>query len=77
MYNPKHHRPTPMTVAEKLSAGGLISLRKDFCGWAGICAVSAYREVREGRLRVTKIGRKTMVAATDALAWRDRMRGVA
>jgi hypothetical protein len=66
-----------LTVAEKLAAGGLLSLRKEFCSWAWMCPVTAYKEIPEGRLKVVKIGRKTMVAAQDALAYSDALRGIA
>jgi hypothetical protein len=67
----------PLTIEQKLSSGALLSLRREFCHWAGICAVTAYKEKSEGRLKVVKVGRKTMVAAADAIAWRDNKRGVA
>jgi hypothetical protein len=42
----------------------------DFCHWAGgICRSFAYEEVKRGRLRLTKIGRKTVVTVEDAKAW--------
>jgi hypothetical protein len=41
---------TSLTVVEKLAAGGLLSLRKEFCSWAGMCPVTAYKEISEGRL---------------------------
>jgi hypothetical protein len=42
----------------------------DFCYWAGgICRSFAYEEVKRGRLRLTKIGRKTVVTLDDAKAW--------
>jgi hypothetical protein len=68
---------TSLTVAEKLAAGGLLSLRGEFCSWAGMCPVTAYKEISEGRLKVVKVGRKTMVAAQDAIAYRDALRGIA
>ena len=67
----------PLTIEQKLSSGALLSLRREFCRWAGMCPVTAYKEVSEGRLKVIKVGRKTMVAAPDAIAWRDLKRGVA
>jgi hypothetical protein len=67
----------PLTIEQKLASGALLGLRREFCRWAGLCPTTAYREISEGRLRVIKVGRKTMVAAPDALAWRDRKRGVA
>jgi hypothetical protein len=39
-----------------------------------MCAVTAYKAISEGRLKVVKIGRKTMVTADDAIAFRDALR---
>jgi hypothetical protein len=72
MYN-----STPLTIEQKLASGALLSLRREFCRWAGICPVPAYKEISEGRLKVIKVGRKAMVAAPDAIAWRDNKRGIA
>jgi hypothetical protein len=46
----------------------------DFCEVFGIGLTVAYQEIRAGRLRVFKVGRKTMVAAEDGFAWRDAYR---
>jgi hypothetical protein len=40
-----------------------------FCIWAGIGRSQAYEEAKKGRLRLTKCGRKTLVALDDAEAW--------
>jgi hypothetical protein len=70
MSNP---HPT-LTIEQKLASGGLLSLRREFCPWAGMCAVTAYKAISEGRLKVVKVGRKTMVAGEDAIAFRDALR---
>jgi hypothetical protein len=72
-----YKNPPRLPIEQKLAAGGLLSLRREFCPWAGICAVTAYKEISEGRLKVVKIGRNTMVAGQDAIAWRDCKRGIA
>jgi hypothetical protein len=41
------------------------------------CPTTIYKEAAEGYLKLTKIGRKTVIAAPDALAWRERKRGMA
>jgi hypothetical protein len=66
-------KPSP-TIEQKLAAGGFLNFRHEFCLWAGICAVTAYKEAKAGRLRLAKIGRKTVVAAPDAIAFRDELR---
>jgi hypothetical protein len=42
----------------------------EFCHWAGeICHSFVYEEVKRGRLRLTKCGRKTLITLDDAKAW--------
>jgi hypothetical protein len=41
-----------------------------FCQWAGgICRSQAYSEVKKGRLKLTKCGRKSLITLEDARAW--------
>lgn len=68
-------KPFPLTIEQKLSSGGFLDFRREFCPWIGICAVTGYKQIKEGRLRLTKIGRKSVVAAQDAIAYRDALRG--
>jgi RNA polymerase-binding transcription factor DksA len=39
------------------------------CGAYGICRSLAYVEIREGRLKARKAGRRTIIAAEDAEDW--------
>jgi len=41
----------------------------EFCGWASIGRSKFYQEVAAGRIRLRKIGRKSVVTMPDALAW--------
>lgn len=66
-----HTKPYSLSVEQKIASGGMLDFRREFCPWIGICAVTGYKEVKSGRLRLTKIGRKSMVAVADALAYRD------
>lgn len=45
----------------------------EFCGWAGIGRSKFYAEVRTGRLKVRKIGRKSVVTDADGQAWLDAL----
>jgi hypothetical protein len=65
---------SPLSIEQKIASGGFLNFRREFCPWVGICAVTGYKEAKAGRLRLTKIGRKTTVAAQDALAYRDTVR---
>ena len=67
---------TELTIEERFRSGGLLKL-SEFCLWAAICRVSAYKEISEGRLKATKIGRTTRIAGEDATAWRDARRSIA
>ena len=72
-----HNPPVKLTVKDKLEAGGLLDLRREFCPWAGISHVHAYAEIKRGNLTISKIGKRTLVAAADAFAYRDSKRRVA
>lgn len=45
----------------------------EFCGWANIGRSKFYQEVTEGRLRLRKIGRKSVVTVTDAQTWLNNL----
>jgi hypothetical protein len=46
----------------------------EFCKEFGIGRTLAYVEIQMGRLKVYKVGKLTMIAGEDALAWRDSYR---
>ena len=41
----------------------------EFCQYYGIGRTTAYAEIRQGRLRGRKIGKRTIVTEDDAEAW--------
>jgi excisionase family DNA binding protein len=41
----------------------------EFCARYGICRQTFYDEVRRGRLRALKLGKKTIILKMDADAW--------
>ena len=41
----------------------------EFLAWASIGRTVFYREVNEGRLKINKIGHKTVVTADNAESW--------
>ena len=63
-----------MSVQDKFISNGFLDFASEFCPWLGICRVTGYRLEKHGYLRLTKIGRKTVVAAQDATACRDSLR---
>jgi hypothetical protein len=42
----------------------------EFCRRNHICRDTAYREVRRGRLKVRKVGRRSLIFDEDEAAWR-------
>jgi len=42
---------------------------EDFCARYAIGRTTAYTELKAGRLRPTKVGRRTIIAVSDADAW--------
>jgi excisionase family DNA binding protein len=47
----------------------LLETLPEFCERHSLSRSAAYREIRDGRLRVTKVGRRTLIARIDAEAW--------
>jgi hypothetical protein len=45
----------------------------DFLAWAGISRTKAYAEVKAGRLRLVKCGRRTLIRVDEAERWRDAL----
>ena len=41
----------------------------EFCDRYGICRETAYQQIRTGRLRAVKVGRKTLIMHADAEVW--------
>ena len=42
---------------------------KDFCDAYRVCRETAYQQIRAGRLRAVKLGRKTLILRADAELW--------
>lgn len=48
----------------------------EFAVWAGIGRTTAWKEIREGRLRAVKVSARTIVRLNDAHAWLANCRPV-
>lgn len=59
--------PTPEHIASPQPA--LMTIR-EFCAWSRIGKTAAYREIKLGRLRLRKVGSKSLIDVSDAEAWR-------
>ena len=42
---------------------------KDFCDGYRVCRETAYQQIRTGRLRAVKLGRRTLIMRADVEAW--------
>ena len=45
----------------------------EFLAWARIGRTKAYEEIDAGRLKIRKLGRKTLILRTDAEAWLEAL----
>jgi hypothetical protein len=48
----------------------------EFAVWAGIGRTTAWKEIREGRLRAVKVSARTVVRLNDAHTWLSNCRPV-
>jgi hypothetical protein len=55
--------------SDLFSADRLAYPLREFCRLAGIGITTGYAQIRSGRLRVVRCGRRTLVRAQDAAAW--------
>jgi excisionase family DNA binding protein len=63
----------PCDVATPVPNGPRAFSVEAFCQRFGIGRTSAYQEIREGRLRARKIGRRTIITEDDAEDWLRRL----
>ena len=64
------------SVAEKIAAGGVLDFRSEFCPWIGVSAVTGYALIADGKVKTAKLGRKRVITAPNAIAFRDSLSGV-
>jgi excisionase family DNA binding protein len=57
-----------MSLPLQIPARGAMSIR-EFTRWACICRTKVYQEISAGRLRIHKVGRKTIISYADAEQW--------
>jgi excisionase family DNA binding protein len=60
-----HHRKH----GGKLNMHAFALTLKDFCDAYRVCRETAYQQIRTGRLRAVKLGRKTLILRADAEVW--------
>ena len=46
-----------------------------FCETHGICRSTAYKEIKAKRLRIMKVGKRTLISVESAADWRRLMEG--
>jgi hypothetical protein len=57
-----------MTEVTKLPEDEALSIDQ-FSARYGICRVSVYRELKQGRLSARKLGRRTLIPSVEAQRW--------
>src|SRR5262249_24307537 len=60
---------TTTTNIGKLKMDAPALTLKDFCDAYRVCRETAYQQIRTGRLRAVKPGRKTLILRADAEVW--------
>jgi excisionase family DNA binding protein len=63
--------PQGVTIASEFTAGFSIV---EACEHYGISRTRLYQEIAQGRLRLTKIGRRSIIATADGDAWFNALR---
>ena len=48
---------------------------REFCAWSGVGSSTFYNLVSAKKIKISKIGRKTVVHADDALLWAESVKG--
>ena len=62
-------RKTPaFSMVDRIDCGGNLRI-DEFCQWAAISRSSAYQEVAAGRLKILKVGRRSVIPVHAAKAW--------
>jgi hypothetical protein len=66
---------TFMTEREssRRDAQRMASTVDEFCERNHICRETAYGQIRTGRLRARKVGKRTLIFTEDEAAWRDSL----
>ena len=59
---------TPVSIPDKLASGAPLRLKTEFCPLVGIGVVFAYQLIKEGKLKVTRIGKTNYVTPENARA---------
>ena len=66
------------TPAARPAAGEKVAITvKEFLSQTSISNTKFYAEVKAGRIKIIKLGRKTLVPATEPTAWLKRLDAVA
>ena len=55
-------------IGDSPHRGGAMSMA-DFTRWAGIGRTTAWKEIKEGRLRAIKVSARTLITFADASRW--------
>lgn len=68
----KSNSAVEVSVAERLATGGFLSI-DEVAQWLGISRGMLYKQVRAGDLKLSRIGKRSLVSAAAAIAYRDKL----
>jgi hypothetical protein len=69
----KMAKPTNISERERQRSASQRASLREFCSIYSLGRTHAYAEIRSGRLRARKLGRRTLVAVDDAEDWLGRL----
>ena len=61
--------------SSEASAGKAAYSIAEFCGLVSLGRSRVFEEIREKRLHIVKVGRRTLIPATEVSAWLERLAG--
>lgn len=65
-----------LSISERLAMGGALGM-DEVAAWAGIGRGKLYKEIAAGRIKITKIGSRSVVLAEEAKRWLSSLSEVA
>jgi excisionase family DNA binding protein len=69
------HQVTEMSYRQLSQDAPAFSL-KDLCDAYGFCRETIYKQIRQGKLRAVKVGRRTIFLRPDVDAWAASLPGI-
>jgi hypothetical protein len=57
------------SISDQIAPAAAAMTVPEFCRWARLGRTATYREIRSGRLKLRKVGAKSLILVSDAETW--------